>query len=191
MNRICVLALVAAVAHSTAYGATGSFVIYDDADENGFSHDGASCGNYYIFGETTVVHGGSAAIAISKLDNNGAGWLAPTSYSAASDYDGIDFWINAGNAQTTLTSLAVTDATFNPHFLHLEDMYGAPLPVNTWVHFQVPFSSSFFAAALSTPPDSVSMVCVISHDTNGQNQFLYLDDVTLRGADIFKDGFDG
>jgi hypothetical protein len=193
MNRYVSLALLVAILQSSAYCATGSLVVFDDADENGFSHAAASCGSspFANFGETTTVHSGSAAIAISKLDNNGAGWLASTSYSASTDYDGMDFWVNAGDTQTTLTSLAVSDASFTPHFLHLEDMYGAPLPVNTWIHFQVPFSSPFFAVALSTPPETVQMVCVISHETDGMTKFLFLDDVSLRGADIFKSGFDG
>ena len=190
MNRYSSLALLVALLQSSAYCATGSLVVFDDADENGFDHNGAACGSNFIYFETTVVHSGSAAIAISKLDNNGAGWLAPTNYSASSDYDGVGFWVNAGDNQTTLTSLAIYDASFTPHFLHLEDVYGAPLPVNTWIHFQVPFSSPFFAVALSTPPETVQTVCVISHDTNGQTKFLYLDDVSLRGADIFKNGFD-
>lgn len=192
MNRYVSLTLLSAVLQSSAYCATGSLVIFDDADQNGFNHNEAACGssNFYNFSETTVVHSGSAAVAISKLDNNGAGWPTPTTYSASSDYDAVDFWINAGDTQTSLTSLAISDASFTPHFLHLEDVYNAPLPVNTWVHFQIPFSSPFFAVASSTPPETVTVVCLISHDTDGQTKFLYLDDVSLRGADIFKNGFE-
>ncbi len=192
MNRCAAFWILISLVESSAYCATGSLIVFDDADENGFSHNAAACGsNFYNFGEMTVVHSGSAAIAISKLDNSGVGWMAPTTYSASTDYDGVGFWVNAGDAQTTVTSLAVYDASFAPHFLHLEDVYSAPLPVNTWIHFQVPFSSPFFAVAFSTPPETVQELCLISHDTNGPTSFLYLDDVSLRGADIFKNGFEG
>ena len=154
MNRLSGLALLFfATASCNVYCATGSLIVYDDADRNGFNHSAASCSTGTFFGETSVVHSGTAANAITKQpDNNGAGWVAPTIYSTTSDYDGVTFWVNAGSTQTTLTSLAIFDASSNPHFLHLEDVYGAPLPVNTWIQFQIPFSSPYFATALSSPP---------------------------------------
>ncbi len=192
MNKRSVPALlIAATVASNAFCATGNLVIFDDTDENGFDHPGAICTGQIIFGETAVVHSGSAAVGVSKnIDNNGMGWVAPTAYSASSDYDGISFWVNAGSNQTTLTSLAVFDALNDPHFLHLEDMYGAPLPVNTWIQFQIPFSSPFFAANSSTPPATVQTICLINHSGGGPSEFFYLDDVALTGADIFKNGFD-
>lgn len=181
-----------AVVASGAHAASGNLTVFDDADENGFSHANASCSTNSFFGETQVVHSGTAAIAISKQqDNNGAGWAAPTTYSASSDYDGVSFWVNSGNSQSSITSLAVFDAGNNPHFLHLEDVYGAALPASTWIRFQIPFSSPFFQVALSTPPATVQTICVITHSPSGSpGDFLYLDDVNLTGADIFKNGFD-
>ena len=180
--------LIAATAMSNALGATGNLVAFDDADENGFNRAAATC-TTNSFLEPTVVHSGSAAIAISKgQDNNGAGWLAPATYSASADYDAISFWVNAGSSSSTLTSLAVFDATDTPHFLHLETLYGGPLPANQWIGFVVPFASDFFAAASSTPPETVKTICLISHTVGAE--FLFLDDVALRGADIFKDSFD-
>ena len=193
MNRYSLLALLySATIVGNACGATGDLVVFDDADQNSFSHDGASCttgGD--VFGETSVVHGGTAAVGLSKqYDNNGAGWLAPVSYSATSDYDGVSFWVNSGNSQSTLTSLAIFDASYDPHFLHLEEMYGGPLPAATWIHFQVSFSSPLFASALSSSPDTVQAICVITHSATGSYpNFLYLDEVSLTGADIFKDDF--
>ena len=137
-----------------------------------------------------MVHGGTTAIALSKLDNNGIGWATPSTYSASSDYDSVGFWVNAGDTPTTLTSLAIDNLSFDRHFLHLEDLYGGPLPANTWIHLQVPFSSPFFVTASSTPPESVTAVCIINHSSGTQTTFLYVDDVTLRGADIFRNGFE-
>jgi len=193
MNRYSLSALVfAATISCNARGATGDLIIFDDADRNGFDHASALCtSGGGMFGETTVVHSGTAAVALSRhTDNNGAGWLAPVSYSATSDYDGVTFWVNSGNSESAHTSLAILDAGSNPHFMHLEDMYGAPLPAATWIHFQVPFSSPLFAAAVSTSPDTVKTICVITHSSTGSfSDFLYLDEVSLTGADIFKDGF--
>ena len=182
--------LIAATFVSNAFGATGNLVVYDDTDENGFDHQAAICGGVAFFNETNVVHSGTVAIAAAKTDNNGPGWAAPSSFSTSSDYDGISFCVNAGSMQTTLTSLAVYDAQSDTHFLHLEDVYGGPLPVNTWVQFQIPFSSPFFAMASSTSPETVQTFCLLNHSSGGQNVYFYLDDVTLTGADIFKNGFE-
>jgi len=189
-NSVWAWVLLATVA-STAHAATGNLVVFDDADENGFDHAAAICSNGYYYEETSVVHSGTAAMGISKqFDNNGAGWGAPTNYSASSDYDGVAFWVNSGNTQSTLTSLAVYDMDGNPHFAHLEDIYGASLPAGTWIHFDIPFGSPYFAAAYSTPPATVQAFCVITHSPSGSpSDVLYLDDVALTGADIFKDGF--
>lgn len=191
-KRVSFALLLVAALQSSAQGATGNLAVYADADAIGFDHNGASCGSssYAYWAETNVVHSGSAAIAVSKLDDNGAGWLSSTTYSASSDYDGISFWINAGDIQTELTSLAIWDDSFTPHFLHLEDVYGASLPVNTWILFHIPFSSPFFVTALSTPPEMVKMICLIDHSGDGQTKFFYLDDIMLTGADIFKSGFE-
>ena len=190
MEKSSLAFLLMVALQSGANGATGNLVVYDDADGAGFSHDGADCTNMAFFNETTVVHGGSAGIAIPKVDTAGAGWLAETSYSASSDYAGISFWINAGDSATEVTSLGVYDASFAGHFLHLEDVLGAALPANTWIHFQIPFSSPFFAFNSYTPPETVKEICIISHNAEGMTKFFYLDEVTLTGADIFKNGFE-
>jgi hypothetical protein len=154
-KRVSFALLLIAALQSSAQGATGNLTVYADADAIGFDHNSAGCGSssFASWAETTVVHSGSAAVAVSKLDNNGVGWQSLATYSASSDYDGISFWINAGDIQTELTSLAIFDGSFTPHFLHLEDVYGASLPVNTWISFHIPFSSPFFVTALSTPPE--------------------------------------
>lgn len=187
---LLVLSISAAIVACNAHGATGNLPVFDDTDRNGFDLASAICSNGALL-EAAVVHGGNAAIGISRQnDNNGGGWLAPRVYSASSDYDGVTFWVNSGNAPSAHTSLAVYDMNSDPHFMHLEDMYGAPLPANTWIQFQVPFSSPLFAAALSSPPETVQTFCVITHSaTGGPGDFIYLDDVWLNGADIFKDGF--
>ncbi len=191
MDKRCVLGLlIFATFASEALGVTGNVIVYDDSDENGFNHEQAICGGTILFGETFLVHSGNAAIAVPKTDNNGPGWAGPSSFSTATDYDGVSFWVNAGSMQTTETSLAVYDAQSNTHFLHLEDMYGGPLPVNTWVQFKIPFSSPFFAVASSTPPDTVQAFCLLNHSSGGQTAYFYVDDVALTGADIFKNGFD-
>ncbi len=172
------------------HAATGDLIIFDDSDENGFNHAAATCTGAALFGETSVVHTGTAAVAIQKTDNNGAGWAAPTLYSAESDYDGISFWFNAGTEDTTLTSLAIYDGEANEHFLHLEDAYGGPLPANTWIRFDIPFASSLFASASSTSPTTLQTICFINHSSGGSPPYTYVDDIALTGADIFKDGFE-
>jgi hypothetical protein len=188
-SSVAALLLVAGLIASAAYGAVGNLVVFDDADENGFDHNAATCVSGALFNETAVVHSGSVAIAMQKFDNSGAGWVAPATYSATTDYDGVSFWIDAGNNQTSATSLAVYDAGDSGHFLHLEDAYGGPLPANTWVPFQIPFSSPLFAVALSTPPANVKTICVINH-SSAPSDFLFLDQVALTGADIFLSGFE-
>lgn len=191
-KRSLPILLAAATVSLNAFGATGNLLVYDDTDENGFNHEAAACGDgMAFFGETQVFHSGTAAIAIPKADNDGAGWAVPsTPYSTQSDYDGVSFWINAGNDPTSTTSLAVFDSSNTPQFLHLEDVYGGPLPAATWLHFTIPFSSPYFDIGGSTPPDSVASFCIINHSGGGNTQFLYLDDVSLTGADIFKNGFE-
>jgi hypothetical protein len=188
MKKKFILTLLLGAA-PVVYGATGSLTIFDDADENGFNHAAAICTGTALFGETSVVHSGAAAVGIQKTDNNGAGWAAPTTYSAQSDYDGISFWFNAGAQETTLTSLAIYDGDDTAHFLHLEDAYGGHLPANTWIQFQIPFASPLFAMAESSSPTTIQTVCVINHSGGTGSQSLYLDDIALTGADIFKDGF--
>ena len=184
-NNLIVLALLL-VAATAAHGAAGDLTIFDDADENGFNHAGATCTGAAFFGETSVVHSGTAAVAIQRTDNNGAGWVAPTTYSADSDYDGISFWFNAGNADTTVTTLAIYDADDTAHFLHLEDVYGGALPANTWISLDIPFASPSF----STSPATIQTVCFINHSSGSAAPFIYVDSIALTGADIFKNGFE-
>jgi len=190
MIRWTSVAWFAAILAGDALGATGNLLIFDDADQNGFSHAAASCAGGASY-ETGVVHSGTTALAVSKqTDNNGAGWAGPVVYSTQSDYDGVTFWINSGNNSSAHTSFAVFDKNGDPHFAHLEDMYGGALPAGTWIHFNVSFSSDYFAQAGSTPPGSLQWFCVITHSA-ASNDFLYLDDASLTGADIFTDGFGG
>ncbi len=177
-------------AAQTVHAATGDLIVFDDSDENGFNHAAATCTGAAQFGETSVVHGGSAAVGIQKTDNNGAGWQAPTIYSAESDYDGIAFWFNAGSQSTTLTSLAIYDGSNTAHFAHLEDDYGGPLPANTWIRFQIAFASPLFAKAGSTASTTIQTVCVIDHSSGGSPPYIFIDDIALTGADIFKNGFE-
>jgi hypothetical protein len=191
-KRLLAALLVAATMAGSAHAVTGNVIVYDDADENGFNRFNAACGSSsYVFSESNPVHTGNAALAISKLDNNAVGWAGTAAtYSAISDYDGVIFWFNAGQTATTLTSFGVYDSALQGHFLHLEDIYGGPLPAGTWVRFEIPFSSPYFAQNDYTPPTDFYQFCVINHSSGGQSSYIYVDDVTLTGADIFKSGFD-
>jgi hypothetical protein len=190
-TRLLAAFFVAIMACGPACAVTGNVIVYDDADENSFNRFAASCeGGSSVFDQTTVVHSGTHALAVSRQSANGVGWAGPTNYSTSSDFDGVVFWINPGNDPTTSTSLAVFDSASNNHFLKLEDIYGGPLPAATWIRFEIPFSSSFFTSAGSTPPDDFSQVCVINHSSGSMTNFLYIDDVSLTGADIFKDSFE-
>jgi len=182
--------LVAATMSGSAYGITGNTIVYDDADENSFNHNNAACGSNFIYFEGDFVHNGTQAIAVSRLDNNGVGWAGPITYSTTTDYDGVVFWINAGDSPTTVTSLGVQDHAGTSHFLHLEDIYGGPLPANMWIRFAIPFSSPYFEVNASTPPADFDQFCIINHSSGSQTTFIYVDDVMLTGADIFKNGFE-
>jgi len=183
------VAWFAAIFAGNALGATGNLLIFDDADENGFNHNAAICqGGAGYFGG--FAYSGTTSLAVSKQnDNNGAGWGGPVVYSTQTDYDGVTFWINSGNNPSAHTSLAVADSNGDLHFAHLEDIYGGALPAATWVNFNISFSSDYFAQANSTPPDSLLYFCVNTHSA-AQNDFLYLDEASLTGADIFKSGFE-
>lgn len=170
-----------------AFGASGNLTIFDDADENGFNMPAATCDQFSTL-VGNPVHSGTMAVAVLKTDNAGGGWQAPVTYSAESDYDGVEFWINAGSQDTTLTSLAIIDGDGDYHFAHLEDSYGGPLPADTWVQFKIPFASSLFATAQSSSPTTVQTICIVNHSDQGS--YLYIDDVALTGADIFKNGFE-
>jgi hypothetical protein len=188
-KRLLAALVVAASVWNPAYALTGNTIVYDDADENSFNHNNAACGTSMVFFQGSVVHQGTKAIAVSRLDNNGIGWGGAATYSTTSDYDGLVFWINAGDTPTTVTSLGVYDSALAAHFLHLEDIYGGPLPANTWLRFDIPFSSPYFALRGYVPPPDFYQFCLINHSAGSQSTFIYVDDVTLTGADIFKDGF--
>lgn len=187
------IVLLSAVSASNVYSATGNLIVFDDADRNGFDHNAAYCGTSAgtYFNSTIFVHSGTVAVAVSRLNSVGIGWLAPTTYSTSSDYDGVSFWINAGNYPTELTSLAVYDAANKPHYLHLEDVYGGPLPTHLWVHMQIAFSSPLFTDS-SGPPLTLNTLCFINHSqgAQGPDYFVSFDDVSLTGAVLFKSGFE-
>ncbi len=100
------------------------------------------------------------------------------------------FWFNSGQIATTTTSFGVSDGMGNQHFLHLEDIYGGPIPAATWIRFEIPFSSPYFEVNHYTPPTDFGFFCVINHTSSLMQNFMYVDDVTLTGADIFKNGFE-
>src|SRR5690349_15641383 len=105
MNR-CWLSVAgfAAILAGNAFGATRNLLVFDDVDENGFSHAAASCAGGASY-EMGVVYSGTSALAVSKqTDNNGAGWAGPVVYSTQTDYDGVTFWFNSGNNPSAHTS---------------------------------------------------------------------------------------
>jgi hypothetical protein len=190
MKRSLAALIVVSASSGSAYGVTGNTVVYDDQDQNAFNRYAAACGFGSFINQSGAVHSGSMAMAVTRNDNDGVGWAGTQVYSTASDYDGVEFWFNAGNIATTITSFGVSDGSGDMHYLHLEDIYGGSLPAATWIRFAIPFSSPYFQSNGYTPPASFGFFCVINHTSSAQQNFMYVDDVTLTGADIFENGFE-
>lgn len=174
--------------------AAANLVVYDEQSENGFN-DGCSFSGVageFDFANTTVVHSAPHSIRFTPDNFNAVSWCAPATYSAVTDYTGIDFWVNGGttggqnvdlvlglggNAAVAFTSLTSLNAK-------------TPIPAGTWTHIQASFAS---ALAYNGQFDRISL-----QDESGALQAdMYFDDVTLVGASstpsgnyIFGDSFE-
>jgi hypothetical protein len=180
-----------AAAASDACAATANLIIFDDAVENGSdcSSTGDLPGYPIRIPFTTTFHTGTASIGIQDHVGVAFGWCPTAAYSIASDYDGISFWVNGGTQGGENVVLALANSSSTVVSATLAALYGAPLPINTWVHIQ----SSFFSPVFSYPDAAVTFnsIAFYVYSTAGSgNDFFFLDDIALIGVDIFKNGFE-
>jgi hypothetical protein len=191
MNRqSLLLLLVVATMASVANAASGNLVVFDDADQNGFSHLNSAYGAGNVtFNATSVVHGGTIAVAGNNDPTSVASWLAPATYSTLSDYDGVSFWVNGGNDGSEDITVVLYNVDGLVGSVSMADLYGAPIPINTWIHLQADFASALFNPGGGNPT-TFTDIAFRCHSSGGPSSFFFLDDIALTGADIFKNGFD-
>ena len=182
--------LLATVAPS-AQAATENLNVFDEALHAGSdcSLTGGQPGFPVRIGYVSVVHTGTYSIAVQDYQGVGFGWCPSVPYSITSDYDGISFWVNGGaNGGENVDLILGSPSDVNPvAFASLSELYGSPIPNNTWVHIQASFSRPPFVHPSGTDLFSSVYFSVYS-DTS--SAFLILDDISLTGADIFKSGFE-
>jgi hypothetical protein len=188
--RVSLLLTMLTLASSTAWAASGTLVVFGDADENGFDHN-ATVYSGGMSLEQSLVHSGTTAATVVAQNFNGAAWLAPMTYSTLSDYDTISFWLYDGFGGVGPQDLAFLlynsdDAIVGK--VNLVDVYGAVLPQNVWINLLVPLNG--LSNPSSVPDQTHFNTLVIRTYTTNSSQRFFIDDVQLIGADIFKDGFE-
>jgi len=162
----------------TQYAGAANFIIYDDQTENGFDQGCSfpSPSADFDFVNTTVVHSGTHSIRFTPDHNNAVSWCTPATYSAATDYNGIDFWVNGGTTGAQNVNLVLGLAGNPVAQSSLTALQGIPLAANLWVHFQVSFTAG--ALTYNGSFDQISL-----QDESGAVQAsMYFDDVALIPA---------
>ena len=190
LKRIGFVVLVMCAADAAAT----NLVVYDDQSENGFN-GGCSfsgVGGEYDFADTTTVHAGTHSIRFTPDDFNAVSWCAPATYSATTDYTGIDFWVNGGATGGQNVDLVLgLGGNAAIAFASLTSLNGnTAIPAGTWVHIQASFAS---ALAYNGQFDRISL----QDESGGVQTDLYFDDVSLVGASaasgqnyLFGDSFE-
>ena len=191
MNARTLLPLLFATAMTTAFnvhGATGNQIVFDDADENGFSHAFSIYSSGFVFYNVpNPVHAGTVSVGIRDELSSAASWLAPATYSTVSDYDGVSFWVNGGNNGGQNATVVLYNQMDLVGTTSLASLYGAPIPANTWIHLQL----SFFSPLFNPAGDNATTFTDLTFRSHGANtELFFLDDIALTGADIFKSGFE-
>jgi hypothetical protein len=163
-------------------------IVFDDMDENGFSHTGSIYSTGAVFyNATTTAHDGTISVGVNDDQSATASWLAPATYSTLSDYDGVSFWVNGGSNGGENVTVVLYNQDGLVGTTSLASLYGAPIPINTWIHLQLSFFSPLFNP-IGTNPTTFTDITFRSHDSGGQ--LFFLDDIALTGADIFENGFE-
>lgn len=176
---------------SSPPGVTGNLVVFDEALQNGHdcSFTGGQPGYPVRIGYTSVVHSGTYSIGVQDYLGVGFGWCASATHSIATDYPGISFWVNGGanGGENVFVTLESAAAASSVAAATLTELYGGPLPTNSWVHIQHLFSSPPFVRPSGTP-DFDSVYFSVFNDTS--TNFFVLDDISLLGVAIFHNSFD-
>jgi sugar lactone lactonase YvrE len=165
---------------ATTVAWAANLIIYDDQSENGFN-DGCSFPGQpnpdFNFADTTTVHGGTHSVRFTPDNFNAVSWCAPATYSATTDYTGIDFWVNGGATGSQNVNLVLGLAGNPVSQASLTALQGIPLAANLWVHFQLTFADPG-GLNYGGQFDQISF-----QDESGAIQAdMYLDDVTLISA---------
>ena len=177
---------------STPAIASADVVVYDDQSKNGFNQ-GCSFGGVpadFFFAATAPVHSGTRSIRFTPDNFNAVSWCTPATYSATSDYVGIDLWVNGGAGGGQNADIVLGLAGNPVASASLATLNGGALPANSWVHIQATFAS---ALGYGAQFDQISL-----QDESGVTQAnMYFDDVTLvaagsapSGNSIFADSFE-
>jgi hypothetical protein len=184
---ICLL--LAATSASAA-----NLVVYDDQSQNGFNDGcsfGANPGDIDV-ANTAPVHSGTRSIRFTPDIFNAVSWCSAT-YSAATDFTGIDFWVNGGTTGGQNVDVVLSLDPDIVKFASLTALNGGtPIPPAIWTHIQASFASGVLA--YSGQFDRISL----QDESNGLQENMYFDDVSLvigsfvggTQNSIFTDGFE-
>jgi len=188
-RRLPTALLIAATMASSAHGATEDLLVYNELEQNGFSHLSSQYSAGQVnYASLVLPHTGLYSV---RADNHPASvavasWAAPAAYSTLSDYDGISFWIFGPDGSEAI-DLVLYSGDDLVGYASVADMYGAPIPAATWIHLQLSFSSNLFNPS-GLNATTFTDIAFRFHSA-GDGSFL-LDDIVLTGADIFKNDFE-
>ena len=169
-------------------------IVYDDQSENGFN-DGCSFSadpHEVDVANTLVVHSGANSIRLTPDDYNAVSWCAPATYSAATDFTGIDFWVNGGTTGGQNVDVVISldpDVVASASLTSLNG--GTPVPAGAWQHIQATFTTGVLA--YSGNFDRISL----QDESGGTQADIYFDDVMLTSTTpppaqnyVFGDSFE-
>jgi hypothetical protein len=156
--------------------AAANLVVYDDQSENGFN-DGCSFGiaaGQLDLANPAPVYSGADSIRFTPDNFNGLSWCTPATYSAATDYSGLDFWVNGGTTggQNVDLLLGLVGSTVGS--ASLTSLNGGPIPANTWVHIQ-----ASFAGGLGYSGQFDQITFLDESGAGGPQADVYFDEVSL------------
>ena len=169
---------------------TANVIVYDDQSRNGFN-DGCSFGGVpsdFDVANTVPVHSGIHSIRFTPDNFNAVSWCSVT-YSAATDFTGIDFWVNGGTSGGQNVDVVLSLGANIVAIATLTALNGgSPIPAATWIHIQALFTSGVLA--YNGQFDRISL----QDESGGAQANMYFDDVSLvSGAtqnSIFTDSFE-
>jgi len=129
-RRLPTALLIAATMASSAHGATEDLLVYNELEQNGFSHLSSQYSAGQVnYASLVLPHTGLYSV---RADNHPASvavasWAAPAAYSTLSDYDGISFWIFGPDGSEAI-DLVLYSGDDLVGYASVADMYGAPIP---------------------------------------------------------------
>jgi len=170
-----------------AFSASVDLTVFDDLLENDFNF----CpGITPITYEFDVVHNGTTAMQVPNVEPNGLDFCHNVNFSI-NDYAGISFWINGGASGGETIQLLISSSDGEDYaYADVASLYGGPLPPNQWVYVESLFSDPLFVTQLGGGSQTVEFSHLIFTDESTSTGYFYFDDVVLKAADIFKNGFE-